>query len=549
MKIVLLTFILVTLYIGNSFSQKPVYEWIRTAQGTSWDEASAVACDNDGNSISTGYFDGSFNIGDSSFNCGIYSDIFLIKHDSNGNLLWAKDLKSDRGLYGESVCLDDNGNSFLTGTFVDSICINDSTYYGYSNQEGFISKFDQFGNVLWFRSFGGDNGWVWPTDLMILNNGDIVCTGMLGGTVTIGGSEFSTQTEVSFLVHYSSSGDFLKVTDVCESTSQIETVGIASDGMDNIFIGGNFRGTLSFSDTSISTAGIDDIFIAKFDNQDNIIWARQEGEIYSDIGLDVAVDPYGNPAITGYYAGSMTIGDTTFTSIGGEDIFIIKYDPDGNVLWAIKAGGNDWDEAFGIKSDKDGNFYIAGHFEGNSTFGDTILVSSGMTDIFCAKYDNDGHYIWASKAGGSDEEWGADIALNNQGDIFLTGWYCSTFTFGDTLITPTDRTEVYVIKLTESQVNSISIESAYPNQYRLYQNYPNPFNPSTIIEFTLPKSDFVELKVYNILGKEVTTLISKKLNQGNHTYTFDGKNLASGIYCYQLVAGEYREVKKMILLR
>ena len=172
-----------------------------------------------------------------------------------------------------------------------------------------------------------------------------------------------------------------------------------------------------------------------------------------------------------------------------------------------------------------------------------------MTDIFCAKYDNDGHYIWASKAGGSDEEWGADIALNNQGDIFLTGWYCSTFTFGDTLITPTDRTEVYVIKLTESQVNSISIESAYPNQYRLYQNYPNPFNPSTIIEFTLPKSDFVELKVYNILGKEVTTLISKKLNQGNHTYTFDGKNLASGIYCYQLVAGEYREVKKMILLR
>jgi flagellar hook assembly protein FlgD len=83
----------------------------------------------------------------------------------------------------------------------------------------------------------------------------------------------------------------------------------------------------------------------------------------------------------------------------------------------------------------------------------------------------------------------------------------------------------------------------------LYQNYPNPFNPSTTIEFTLPQSESVELKVYNILGKEVTTLVSKKLNQGNHTYTFDGTNLASGIYYYQLVAGDHREVKKMILLR
>ncbi len=88
-----------------------------------------------------------------------------------------------------------------------------------------------------------------------------------------------------------------------------------------------------------------------------------------------------------------------------------------------------------------------------------------------------------------------------------------------------------------------------PKNYVLSQNYPNPFNPSTTIEFTLPKSEFVELKVYNILGKEISTLVSNKLNQGNHTYTFDGKNLASGIYYYQLTAGEYREVKKMILLR
>ena len=92
-------------------------------------------------------------------------------------------------------------------------------------------------------------------------------------------------------------------------------------------------------------------------------------------------------------------------------------------------------------------------------------------------------------------------------------------------------------------------ENILPSDFALSQNYPYPFNPSTSIEFTLPKSEHTTLKVYNILGKEVTTLVSKKLNQGNHTYTFDGKNLASGIYYYQLISGEYREVKKMILIK
>jgi hypothetical protein len=87
------------------------------------------------------------------------------------------------------------------------------------------------------------------------------------------------------------------------------------------------------------------------------------------------------------------------------------------------------------------------------------------------------------------------------------------------------------------------------NKIKLYQNYPNPFNPSTTIKLTLPKSEFVTLKVYNTLGEEVTTLITKKLRAGNHTYQFDGSNLASGFYLYRIAVGEYTDVKKMILIR
>jgi predicted GH43/DUF377 family glycosyl hydrolase len=88
-----------------------------------------------------------------------------------------------------------------------------------------------------------------------------------------------------------------------------------------------------------------------------------------------------------------------------------------------------------------------------------------------------------------------------------------------------------------------------PNGYVLQQNYPNPFNPTTNIEFSIPKSTFVTLKVYNILGEEVATLVSERLVAGQYKYDWDASGLASGVYLYRLQAGEYVEAKKMIVLR
>jgi len=556
----ILPFFLISIFLVNlSFAQKPVYEWIRTAQGTSWDEGLAIACDNNGNTITTGYFDESFSIDDSTFDAGNYSDIFLIKHDSEGDLIWAKQLACESGAWGNSVLLDDNGNSILTGYFSDSIRVNNVVYYGYSIQTGFIAKFDQNGDILWFNIMGSENGWIWPSDLVWLNNGNIICAGMYGGTVMIGDSAITTNDGGTFLVQYSPIGDFIKLIEPCTGTvNYVDLLGIASDSMDNIFIGGNFRFDLTFSDTSITNIGYHDIFIAKFDNQGIFQWVRQEGNIYSHIGLDVAADHQGNSAITGYFSGTMIIGDTTLTALGSEDIFIIKYNPEGNVLWARKAGGNvqfDLDEANGIAADNSGNFYLAGNFEGSALFGDTTLVSSGSHDIFCAKYNSIGDCIWAAKVGGTNDEWGDDIAINNQGDILLTGWYCSDFMFGDTLITNTDLTDVCVIKLTESEINSINRRYNYLNQYYLSQNYPNPFNPTTKINYTLPKAEKVKIEVFNLLGQRITTLLNKQMPSGSHEVEFTAKDLPSGVYLYRIVvdsygeAGDYLDVRKMILLK
>ncbi|MFX1355009.1 MAG: T9SS type A sorting domain-containing protein, partial [Promethearchaeota archaeon] len=98
-----------------------------------------------------------------------------------------------------------------------------------------------------------------------------------------------------------------------------------------------------------------------------------------------------------------------------------------------------------------------------------------------------------------------------------------------------------------------------PQTYILHQNYPNPFNPSTTIEFTLPKSAFVTMKVYNLLGEEVATLVSENLSAGKYKYLWDASQtacpatrrigMASGVYLYQLEAGEFKQAKKLILMK
>jgi hypothetical protein len=102
---------------------------------------------------------------------------------------------------------------------------------------------------------------------------------------------------------------------------------------------------------------------------------------------------------------------------------------------------------------------------------------------------------------------------------------------------------------TISSITAIEDENTSPVGYFLNQNYPNPFNPSTEISFSLAKSSFVTLEVYNSLGQKIITLVNTKMNPGHHELKFEANNLPSGIYYYKIRAGEFQSVKKMLLLQ
>ncbi len=98
-------------------------------------------------------------------------------------------------------------------------------------------------------------------------------------------------------------------------------------------------------------------------------------------------------------------------------------------------------------------------------------------------------------------------------------------------------------------ITGIDRTTSSPETYSLEQNYPNPFNPSTTIRFTVPTSTFVMLKVYDLLGREISTLVEETLPQGAYSRVFSAERIASGVYLYRLQAGSFSTVKKMMVLR
>ena len=93
------------------------------------------------------------------------------------------------------------------------------------------------------------------------------------------------------------------------------------------------------------------------------------------------------------------------------------------------------------------------------------------------------------------------------------------------------------------------ISNSVPNNFKLYQNYPNPFNPTTIINFEIPKAGDVRLTIYDVLGRLVKILVNEHKTPGKYSYTFNASGLASGVYFYSLTAGDYRDTKKLVLLK
>ena len=165
------------------------------------------------------------------------------------------------------------------------------------------------------------------------------------------------------------------------------------------------------------------------------------------MGDGIAVDGAGNAYVTGYFKNTAHFGSHTLTSSGGYDIFAAKLNPSGNWLWAVKAGGTSVDQGYGIAVDGAGNAYVTGRFEGTATFGSHTLTSTGSYDIFAARLNPSGTWQWAVKAGGTDSDIGYGIAVDEAANAYVIGIFRGTATFGSHTMEAMGGTDIFVAKL------------------------------------------------------------------------------------------------------
>lgn len=214
--------------------------------------------------------------------------------------------------------------------------------------------------------------------------------------------------------------------------------GVAIDSLTNIYVAGYFRGTISFGGLTLaSSPSFPELFLAKMNPNGVPLWAKRTGAETVLYGLpstseplfsgrQVAVDSTGNVIFVGNFRGTANLGGLMLASAapGTFDVFVAKFDGDGTGLWARRGGGLNDTVAITVASGADNSIYIAGWF-GNSpiSFGTNVLSSSGDADIFLAKLDAGGDFLWARKAGGTSTDHAYALAVDLAGNVIMTG-YC-----------------------------------------------------------------------------------------------------------------------------
>ena len=210
---------------------------------------------------------------------------------------------------------------------------------------------------------------------------------------------------------------------------------MSGDGAGNVYIAGSFAGTATFGTNSLTSNGSDDIFIAKLDSTGNYLWARKAGSVNGDYANSVTVDKAGNVYVTGDFNGSVTFGTTILNSSNGYSAFIVKLDSAGNFLWATKPGG--YSSGRSIAVDGVGNACVAGYFSGVATFGATTLTNGGVgsMEAFVAKLDTAGNFLWARRAGGNSQHVPIAVAADDAGNAWVAGSIYDSVTIGTNSLT------------------------------------------------------------------------------------------------------------------
>ena len=390
-------------------------------------------------------------------------DVFIARYNPDGTLAWANRAGGVDFDEGRAVTALSDDAFVVSGMYRDSATFgpgeaNETVLVSNGSYDIFIARYNADGTLAWAKS-AGSAAWDRSYAVTALSDNSVVISGFFRGSATFGSGEANETVLVSeatssraegdvgtFIARYNADGT-LAWAKSAGSLNFDEGRALATLSDDTIVLGGTFMDEATFgageaNETVLTSAGMRDIFIAHYNSDGTLAWAKRAGGTYTDETRGITVLSGDDIVITGRFAYVATFGpgeanETALTSGGGGgDTFVARYNADGTLVWAKSAGGTDYNEGgCAVTALSDNSLVVTGLCRGTATFGsgdanETIIESAGDFDVYVARYNANGTLAWATSGGGESRDHGLAATALSDDSVVISGAYRCTVIFG-----------------------------------------------------------------------------------------------------------------------
>lgn len=344
-----------------------------------------------------------------------------------------------------AIAIDAAGNVVVVGDFEGTVDFGGGPMgptTGVKDFDAYVAKFDPAGNHLWSKWFGGDPLSQVATGVALDSGGNVLITVQHNGTVDFGGGPITANTTDVVIVKLDASGGHVWSKCFGDAGGQNPNA-IAVDSSNNVLVTGIFGGSLDFGCGPMSGPGLNPVFLVKLDPAGNCLWSKSAGGNQFQNANSVATDPAGNVFIAGEFGGAIDFGGGPLTSAGMNDIMLAKFDPSGAHIWSKRIGNATGNESCrSIASDAAGHVTITavvncippGKFDPPCVpaidFGGGPLVGAGGSDMVLADFDASGAHQWSKLFGDAANQGVAYVTTDSDGDRLYYGTLVGTVDFG-----------------------------------------------------------------------------------------------------------------------
>ncbi len=546
-------------------AQTESFEWVKQISGDEYIAILNSIHDEHGNTLITGYFQGTFDfdpgpglnylVSDSS------SDGFLGKYSAEGSLKWIKQFNTDDKIFIRSLDLDSEENIILGGSFSGTIDLNPGVQnveftQSSTDAHSFICKLDSLGNYQWAYDQKSSTNHSIAIDE--LNN--IYSIGNFQGTV-----DFAPDT-TEFLLYAGvyASNTFISKSDfngqliwakhyLSTNTSNYGT-DIVIDQSNNIITTGYMNGITDFDPTlnnqfNQNSNGEEDIYICKLDSSGILIWAKSIGGLESDKPNHILTDPFDNIYLSGYFQDSIDINPNlpiqNMNNLGDFNGFLLKLDSSGNYTWSIPYGGLQLTFPTCVTIDPLGDLYTTGIFKGSVDFDpgtSNFTLNSVNQSAFIQKITDQGEFVWAKQITSENgDAYGMSICVDDSFEVYTMGVFEGNTDFGigspNQFLNGGTIQDGFIHKISQN-ISTVGVSELNPKgQYTIS---PNP--ATSFVQLSLGEQSNRQITILDITGKLI-----EQFRSDQEILILDISKYTPGIYFIHIEDGYSAEVLKLVV--